>query len=304
MVNLAGVVLNQIASDGHETLLREALVPLGVPVLGALRRDDRLAWRDGHLGLVPVAEHPDDVSRSLDALGAAVADRIDLAAVVDVAGSAPTMTVDDVADPDPVAGQPRIAVVAGPAFTFSYTDTLEAFEAAGAEIVAVDPLRDERLPEGIDGLVIGGGFPEVHALELSANERLRTDVAIRVTGGLPTWAECGGLAFLCRSLDSAPMAGVVPAEATMTDRLTLGYRTATTLVDSPLGPAGMTLRSHEFHYSTVAPAGDALELTSRFGHRREGWATPTLLATYLHHHPGGDPRPVGNFVACAQARTG
>ena len=308
-VRIGGVVLNRVASDGHEVLLREALAPVGVPVLGALRRDDRLVWRDRHLGLVPVAERPDQVAASLAALAAAVADRVDLAAVVALATSAPPLAAGPVALPRPApapAPAPqrpprpsiRVAVAGGRAFTFTYTDTLEALAAAGAEVVVFDPLRDPRLPPDIDGLLVGGGFPETYAAELADNRPLLADVRRRVSGGgLPTWAECGGLTWLCRQLDGHPMAGVVDAAATMGDRLHLGYRTARTAAETPLGPAGTELRGHEFHYSTVDPPGAALDLRSRFASHPDGHATPTLLATYLHHHPGGDPSMVANFVA-------
>jgi cobyrinic acid a,c-diamide synthase len=301
-VRVAGVVLNRVGSDGHEILLREALAGSGVPVLGALRTDDRLTWRDRHLGLVPVAERPEVVAAALDRLAAAVAERIDLEAVVRLASAAPARTVGPVPLPG-VAGRPtRVAVAGGAAFTFTYTDTLDALVAAGAEPVPFDPRRDEVLPEGIDGLLAGGGFPEVYAAELAANHPLLADVRRRVDAGLVTWAECGGLLWLGRSLDGHAMAGVLPAEAQMTGRLTLGYRQVTAARPSPVGPAGVRFRGHEFHYSTTEPAGDALILSSRFGERPEGWATPTLLATYLHHHPGGDPGPVGAFVAaCARA---
>jgi cobyrinic acid a,c-diamide synthase len=165
--------------------------------------------------------------------------------------------------------------------------------------VRFDPLRDGRLPEGVDGLLVGGGFPETHAVDLSENWPLLDDVRRRVTAGLPTWAECGGLAWLCRDLDGRPMAGVVDASATMTDRLRLGYRAAVTSAATPLGPAGTELRGHEFHYSTVDPPGDALRLRSRFTTRPDGHGTPSLVATYLHHHPGGDPSIVANFVRAA-----
>jgi cobyrinic acid a,c-diamide synthase len=303
-VRIGGVVLNRVASDGHEVLLREALAPLGIPVLGALRRDDRLVWRDRHLGLVPVAERPDDVAVSLGALAAAVADRVDLAAVMALAASAPTLVTGPVALPPAGPRPTRVAVAGGRAFTFTYTDTLDALAAAGAEVVVFDPLRDQRLPAGVDGLLVGGGFPETYAAELADNRPLLADVGRRVTGGLPTWAECGGLAWLCRELDGHPMAGVVDAAATMGDRLHLGYRVARTATATPLGPAGTELRGHEFHYSTVDPPGDALQLTSRFASRSDGHATPTLVATYLHHHPGGDPSVVANFVAACAAAVG
>ena len=301
-VGVAGVILNRVGSDGHEIQLREALAPLGLPVLGALRRDDRLTWRDRHLGLVPVAERPDAVRRSLDALGAAVAERVDLAAVLALAGSAPPVAaVPPVPLPPP--GPPvRVAVAGGPAFTFTYADTVDALAAGGAEVVPFDPLRDPALPDAVDGLVVGGGFPETFAAELAANRPLLADAAARVGGGLVTWAECGGLLWLSRELDGHPMAGVVPATGRMSERLTLGYRTATTGGPSPLGPAGTTFRGHEFHYSRTDPGGDALWLASRFGEGPEGFATPRLLATYVHHHPGGDPAAVAAFLATCRDR--
>ena len=300
-VGLAGVILNRVGSEGHETQLREALAPLGLPVLGALRRDDRLTWRDRHLGLVPVAEQAAVVGRSLDALGAAVAERVDLAAVVAVAGTAPPLHVaEPVPLPEP-GSRLRVAVAGGPAFTFTYADTVDALVAGGAEVVPFDPLRDPALPEAVEGLVVGGGFPETFAAELAANRPLLADAAARVAGGLATWAECGGLLWLSRELDGHPMAGVVPAAGRMTDRLTLGYRSVTTASASPLGPAGTVFRGHEFHYSRTEPGGDALRLASRFGEGPEGFATPRLLATYVHHHPGGDPAAVAGFLAACRA---
>ncbi|HET6949683.1 MAG TPA: cobyrinate a,c-diamide synthase [Acidimicrobiales bacterium] len=300
-VGVAGVILNRVGSDGHETQLREALAPLGVPVLGALRRDDRLTWRDRHLGLVPVAEHPGEVGRALGALGAAVAERVDLAAVAALARTAPAGTsAGEVALPAP--GPPvRVAVGGGPAFTFTYADTVDALVAGGAEVVPFDPLRDAALPDAIDGLVVGGGFPETFAGDLAANRPLLDDAAARVRGGLATWAECGGLLWLARDLDGHAMAGVVPASARMTDRLTLGYRTATVTVASPVGPAGTAFTGHEFHYSRLDPGGDALALASRWGQGREGYATPRMVATYVHHHPGGDPAAVAAFLATCRS---
>ena len=301
-LDLAGVTLNPVGSDGHETQLREALAPLGVPVLGALRRDDRLTWRDRHLGLVPVAERPAEVGRALAALGAAVRDRVDLDAVMAVAARAPARSgVAPVPLPDP--GPPvRVAVAGGAAFTFTYADTVDALVAGGAEVVPFDPLHDPVLPGAIDGLVIGGGFPETYAAELAANRPLLADAGARIAAGLVTWAECGGLLWLAAELDGHRLVGTVPAAGRMTDRLSLGYRTATTTVASPVGPPGTTLTGHEFHYSRLDPGGDALDLVSRFGRGREGFATPRLLATYLHHHPGGDPSAVAAVLACCRRR--
>lgn len=297
-LRLAGVVLNKVGSAGHATLLREALEPLGAPVLGALPRDDRLSWRDRHLGLVPVAEQPEEVKASLSLLAGAVAEHLDLAAVIRIAASAPANPAGPVQLPD--AGPPvRIAVAAGRAFTFTYTDTVDALEAGGATITEFDPLSDAKLPDA-DGVIIGGGFPEVHASALTDNRGLLDDLKAKAEAGTPVWAECGGLLLLAKSLDGHPMAGVLPADGSMTDRLTLGYREATTNNQSIVGPAGTPFRGHEFHYSSVRPSGDALTLRSRWGETNEGWSTGTLLATYVHHHPGGDPRLVRAFLdACA-----
>ena len=124
-----------------------------------------------------------------------------------------------------------------------------------------------------------------------------------MTTGLVTWAECGGLLWLARSLDGRPLAGVIPADGRMTDQLTLGYRTARVAAacGSPLGPPGTELRGHEFHYSTLDPAGDALELAGRHGHGTAGFASATLLASYLHLHLGGRPELAERFVAAAAA---
>jgi cobyrinic acid a,c-diamide synthase len=247
------------------------------------------------------------VTEALDRLAAAVAEHIDLEAVLRLAASASPMEVGNVPLPNrhgSAGALLRIAVAAGAAFTFTYTDTLDALVAAGAEPVPFDPLRDESLPEGVDGLIAGGGFPEVYAAELAANRPMLDDVRNRIDAGLATWAECGGLLWLSRRLDGQDMAGVVPAEGTMTDRLTLGYRSATVTTPSPIGPPGTVVRGHEFHYSNTEPAGEALFFNSRFGERHDGFATPTLLATYLHHHPGGDPSAVAHFVETCRQSTG
>ena len=299
-VRVEGVILNQVGSDGHEVLLREALAPLGTPVLGALKRDDALTWRDRHLGLVPVAERRHDVEASLARLAHSIAEQVDLEALLAIAASAPKQLTTDVPVPVPEQTDPvTIGVAGGPAFSFTYTDTLDALKAAGAEIAVFDPLRHEHLPTDLDGLIIGGGFPEEYAATLADNRSLLHELASAHRAGTPIWAECGGLLLLAEQLDGHPMAGIIPARAEMTPRLTLGYRTATSRSDSPVGPAGTSLRGHEFHYSTADPGGSALTLDSRFGSRSEGWAGPDLLATYLHFHPGGDPGPVARFAARA-----
>src|SRR5262249_8591238 len=163
------------------------------------------------------------------------------------AAAAPMLRVEPLASPD-VTGSARIALASGPAFSFSYADNVEALVAAGAEIVPFDPCADCSLPDGCTGLVAGGGFPEVDARALAENASLLDEVRRRHRDGLVIWAECGGLLWLAEQLDGRPMAGVIPTTATMTDRLSLGYRRVRTTTASPLGEAGVELRGHEFHY--------------------------------------------------------
>ncbi|WP_229074117.1 cobyrinate a,c-diamide synthase [Actinoplanes sp. DH11] len=306
-VRLAGVILNRVGSERHEQILRDACEEVGTPVLGALRRADAVAAPSRHLGLVPAAERRAEALASVDALATLVAGAIDLDAVAAVARSAPPLTATpwtpEIADPVP--GRPRVALAGGPAFSFAYAETAELLAGAGADVVTVDPVRDTALPDGTRALVVGGGFPEVYAAELSANAALRADVARLAAAGGPIAAECAGLLWLCRTLDDAPMCGVIDADAAMTPSLTLGYRDAVALADSPLAPAGTRVTGHEFHRTTVhprsgvllSPAGGAAWAWR--GADPEGFATPTLHASYLHLHWAGNPGMARRLVAAA-----
>ena len=297
---VAGVICNRVGSARHVEMLRDALAPLGVPLLGTLRRDDAFTWRDRHLGLVPVVEDPDAVRGALDRLADAIERDCDLAALARLADAAPARPVDEPPLPEPVASV-RVAVAAGRAFSFLYQDNVEALAAAGAELVPFDPCQDRQLPPDCRGLVAGGGFPEVYGAELADNTPLLADVGRRVASGLVVWAECGGLLWLADQMDGRPMAGVVPTVAHMTGRLTLGYRQARTTAASPLGPASLELRGHEFHYSSVDPPGPALAGARPADPPISGWARPGLLASYLHLHLGAAPGLAAAFVAAAAA---
>jgi cobyrinic acid a,c-diamide synthase len=189
-------------------------------------------------------------------------------------------------------------VAGGSAFTFSYAEHTELLTAAGAEVVVFDPLRDEQLPVGTAGLVIGGGFPEVYAAELSANEPLRKAVADLAGSGAPVAAECAGLLYLCRELDGLPMCGVLDATARMSERLTLGYRDAVAVGDSALAVAGTRMRGHEFHRTVVDPgAGTAPAWGVRGPERRvEGFVQRGVHASYLHTHWASLPGVARRFV--------
>jgi cobyrinic acid a,c-diamide synthase len=297
-VTVAGVILNLVGSDNHEAMLRDALEPTGMPVLGVLRKDDTFAWRSRHLGLLPVVEHPEQVAASLDRLAAAIEARCDLEALERLAGSAPGLPASALVEPARV-GSARIAVAGGPAFSFCYQANLEALQAAGAEILPFDPCGDPALPEGTQAVLAGGGFPEVFADALSDNRSLLADLRTRHAQGVPIWAECGGLLWLTQSLDGRPMAGIIEAKSELTGRRVLGYRAATTAVATPLGPAGTELRGHEFHYSATDPDGTALTLVGRQGTSQGGFGGARLLACYLHVHLGAEPALAERFVRAA-----
>jgi cobyrinic acid a,c-diamide synthase len=333
-VEIAGVILNKVGSSFHADLLREALEPIGVPVLGALTRDERVTTPSRHLGLVPVDER-DALAREAQAvLAERVAAGCDLEALERIARAAPPLGATPwdpaaalagaaaggarggpartlAAVPDPIVradgAAPVVAYASGAAFTFRYTENLELLRAAGAELVPFDPLGDEALPDGTDALYLGGGFPEEHGAALSANAPLRTAVAAHAAAGRPIAAECGGLLYLGRTLDGHEMCGVLPGEGLLGKRLTLGYREATAGADSPLWRAGDEVRGHEFHYSTVTPETTdppAWTLRSRGRERGEGLASGTVHASYLHTHWAAFPGAATRFVRAAAGARG
>ncbi|MFB7465398.1 cobyrinate a,c-diamide synthase [Streptomyces sp. NPDC056224] len=341
-VRLGGVILNKVGSDRHEVMLREALEEAGMPVLGVLRRAPQVAAPSRHLGLVPVAERRADALAAVAALADQVRAGCDLDALLALARTAPALACEPwspegaltgtrgsapnpaphtptglepphgqsgdgaaPAGPGVAAGRrPVVAVAGGAAFTFSYAEHAELLTAAGADVVTFDPLRDEALPEGTTGLVIGGGFPEVYAPELSANEPLRKAVAHFAAQGGPVAAECAGLLYLARSLDGAPMCGVLDADARMSERLTLGYREAVAVSDSALAPAGTRLRGHEFHRTVIEPGAGAAPAWG-FTHperRVEGFVRQGVHASYLHTHWAAEPSVARRFARAAAAR--
>jgi cobyrinic acid a,c-diamide synthase len=331
-LRLAGVVLNQVSSDRHEAVLREALAPSGIPVVGVLRRDDALRTPSRHLGLVPAGERPASVAAWLPRLRALAQCGLDLDLLMRIARTAPDLPAEPWSaepwsaapavaaarpghgqppkprgglPPEPRGGRPaRVAVAAGPAFTFRYAEHDELLAAAGAEVVPFDPLTAEKLPDGADALVAGGGFPQVHADGLAANTALLDDLRSRAAGGMPVVAECAGLLWLGASLDGRKQCGVLPARGRMTPTLTLGYREATALRDTPLLTAGTRVRAHEFHRTASEPAhGDSPAW--RLGDGTEtGWAGPGVLASYLHLHWAGVPGAAARLVQTALTRRG
>jgi cobyrinic acid a,c-diamide synthase len=195
--------------------------------------------------------------------------------------------------------RPRVAVAGGAAFSFGYPETAELLAAAGAEVVSFDPLADEALPDGTKALVLGGGFPEMYAAELSANERLRKEVAELAVSGGAVAAECAGLLYLARSLDGQPMCGVLNATGRMTPRLTLGYRQAVAAADSPLARPGEVVHGHEFHRTACDPPAGATAAWLWDG-RPEGFTHRGVHASYLHLHWAGYPQLARRLVAAVR----
>ncbi|MFD2396955.1 cobyrinate a,c-diamide synthase [Prauserella oleivorans] len=294
-IELAGVILNKLGSQRHEDEIRAALAPTGIPVLGALRRSDDIHAPSRHLGLVPAGSgspNHGDCCRSSPSgsragsistpwCGWRGAPRL---------GGTPWS-----AGPEREGPRAVVAAAAGQAFTFRYTETAELLAAQGVDLVDLDPLREETLPPGCAGLYFGGGFPEAHLEELSANESLRRELAGALAAGMPVVAECAGLLYLCRELDGLPMVGALDATARMTRGGALGYRTATAVHDNVLAAAGEQVRGHEFHRTVVTPRSGPSPAW-RWSGEPEGFATPTLHASYLHLHWAGHPGLARRFA--------
>lgn len=309
-VHVAGVVLNQVSSPRHEQILRESLAGTGIPVIGVLPAEAALHTPSRHLGLVPAAERTAGVRDWLEPLAAIVARHLDLDLLTAIAGTAPPVRaaawtpafpdLDGEATRADSGAPVRVALAGGPVFTFLYAEHRELLAAAGAEVVEFDPLSASALPDGTDALVVGGGFPELYAEDLAENVTLRADVVRRTAAGMPVLAECAGLLWLGSTLDGHRQCAVLPAEAAMSPKLTLGYREAVALTASPLAEAGTVIRAHEFHRTTSQPARGETPAWRLSDGSEQGWATPTLLASYLHVHWAGLPGAAQRLVATAR----
>lgn len=256
---------------------------------------------------MPAAERAEAASK-LDRLAELIERNIDLSAVTEIAATAPAIAGPAWEAPRARRAQaPVVALAGGRAFTFRYTETEELLRAQGCQVVEFDPLTDAKLPAGTSAIYLGGGFPEVYAETLQANAPLKAELAAAIAAGMPTVAECAGLLLLAERVDGHRFVGAVPANASMHQRLTLGYRDAELGADSVLGERGLRLHGHEFHKTrTDPPAG---ELPAWFwGGLPDGFALDpaatgraTLHASYLHTHWAGQPRVAANFADAAEA---
>jgi cobyrinic acid a,c-diamide synthase len=294
-IRIGGVLLNRVGGTRHEAKLRAVIEHYtDVPVLGAVAEDARLAVTERHLGLMPCAEL-DDAAARVAAIGALIGAQVDLHRVRALAASAGPLPALPAAPPPANARRPdvRIAVARDRAFGFYYPDDLAALQAAGAELVFIDTLRDARLP-AVDGLFIGGGFPETCLDALEANTALRTALRTAIAAGLPTYAECGGLMYLSRSITwqgrTAQMVGAIPGDAVMHDRpVGRGYVHLQETAAMAWGPAPQgQVRGHEFHHSSLENLDPSVAFAYRVqrGHgvdgRHDGILVHRLLASYAH----------------------
>ncbi|MBI5522486.1 MAG: cobyrinate a,c-diamide synthase [Desulfarculus sp.] len=298
----AGLLANHVGSHGHADLLRQAMAAVPeLPFLGGLTRRPDLALPERHLGLITAEDGGHDQAR-LAALAGWLEAGLDLDALLaslpEVAPAPPAP------EPAPAGAPVRLGVARDRAFCFYYPENLRRLEAAGAELVYFSPLCDRQLPPGLSGLYLGGGYPELHAAALAANQGLLRQIADLGRQGLVIYAECGGMMYLGRELTDLDnrrwlMAGLMPLSFRMLPRLrSLGYREITLTVDNPLGNAGTVARGHEFHYSEVngqeadpQTSANIYQATGRRGPQPDcqGFLRGNVLASYVHLHFGSNP---------------
>ncbi|MCF8566646.1 cobyrinate a,c-diamide synthase [Alicyclobacillus tolerans] len=312
-VNIAGVIVNQVGSKGHFELVKAAIEQMcGVPTVGYLTRQSPIQIPERHLGLIPALERG-EMTGLFDALADAIEATVDVEQILQIAGQAESWT-----SPEPVlfVGRKRepevtLAVARDEAFNFYYPENLELLEWYGARLVEFKPLHGEVVPDGADGVYIGGGFPEEFADELSRFDAVRMSLRRAVQDGMPVFAECGGFMYLTDTLtdrqgETYQMAGLIPACVAMqSKRAALGYREITACQDSLLLCAGERARGHEFHYSTATYAQPddwpyAYEAVGLRGTKLEGYAKRNLLAGYTHLHFASNPRMVERFIAACR----
>ena len=301
---VAGVILNRVGSPRHEHVLRQACEQVGVPVLGSIPRAGELELPTRYLGLVTAVEYGQRARAAVDAMTALVAKHVDLAAVAAIAASRVTDPPWDPAAAAPEPTRATVAMAAGKAFSFGYTEHAELLRAAGADVAEFDPLVDP-LPEGTDAVLLPGGFPEQFTAELAANDVVRRQINELAARGAPIHAECAGLIYLLDELDGHPMCGVLAGSARFTPHLTLAYRDAVAVAESVLYSAGQRAVGHEFHRTAVTFAESYRPAWAyrdeQAGTVRDGVVHAGVHASYLHTHPAAAPHAVTRFVAHAAA---
>ena len=312
-VNISGVILNRLGSATHRSMIEEALDRLDIPVYGAVMRNDAMILPERHLGLVPVEENRKE-KETVEEIGKTIAREINIEKVIELANSASELPRIEECAGDR-GSDVKIAVARDDAFSFYYPESLAVLEKYGAEIVPFSPLKDKKLPE-CDGLILGGGFPEMFAKELYDNEGMRESIRRAAKDGLPIYAECGGFMYLMKRMidfekNAYPMLGIVPGEVEMNRKLqTVGYVSAEMQRDTVLGPKGTVLHGHEFHFSSECAPAEGTKYPRAFTFVRTrkkepydaGYAEGNILGSYLHLHFAGCPQAAEHFVNVCRKR--
>lgn len=305
-VNIAGVIFNRVGSESHAELLREAMTLFpDIPVLGCMKRDETIATPSRHLGLITAEESEDDAYR-YQRLADWVEAGVDLDALLE---TLPDIEAVPPFEPVPQIGSVTIGVARDAAFCFYYEENLRLLREAGARLVEFSPIDSPHLPDGLDGLYLGGGYPELYAFELGQNTRMRRDIKEFCDSGRPVYAECGGFMYLMNDIMTGrgryAMSGVFPVRAEMDEKFrSLGYREVTFKSANPLGPGGTVARGHEFHYSAIQTGESAVTMpyTYTMSGRKgvinvpEGFVINESLGSYVHLHFGSCPDLAPFFV--------
>ncbi|AIE74351.1 Cobyrinic acid A,C-diamide synthase [Synechocystis sp. PCC 6714] len=310
-VNLVGVILNRVGGDRHLELLKIALEPLDIPILGVFFRQQDLTLPDRHLGLVPCGELP-QIQQYFDQLAHLAAQQLDWPQLLPLLATPNNLpTPINLFDFAPKYPQARLAIAQDQAFNFYYADNLDLLTRCGFELIPFSPLEDVELPPAIDGVYLGGGFPELFMEPLSLNQQLKNQFKQLINQGLPVYGECGGLMYLSQAItdftgQTFPMLGILPTAFTMGGKLSLGYRQAQVINPHSWLWQTESLRGHEFHRSQMTKfPGQALY------HQRgllaidqittDGWCLGTVQASYLHLHWGSQISPAEKFLAACLA---
>ncbi len=313
---IAGIILNRVANERHFHMLESAILArCKAHVFGWLPRDTSIAIPERHLGLQTVEEQPssmEELDAHLELLADLAERHLDLDSTFELQCGL------DLAEPSisPVSTGPRmrIGIARDPAFSFYYEDNLDLFRELGAETISFSPLHDHALPESLDAIYLGGGYPELHAQHLSSNYSMLRSIREFAVSGRAVYAECGGMIYLTRSLTDKEgatheMAGVLPFAIEMTGKLVrFGYVTVEFARDCLLGRAGTSIRGHSFHHSNIVGTpetpGSYLVHYSLSGKQEEegfGRAGTNVLASYIHLHFRANPTVAENFIAAAIA---
>ncbi|MDR6999775.1 cobyrinate a,c-diamide synthase [Neobacillus niacini] len=302
--NIVGVIANRVGSEGHFKLVKTAIEQeCGIPVLGYLQKDSDLAIPERHLGLIPSVERG-ELDSFFNQLGDLVLETIDVDALFEVAKASP-LEIKESQFMSRERNKVRIAVARDAAFNFYYQENLELLEAFGAELIEFSPLKGETVPDNVDGLYIGGGFPEEFAAVLQEKTEVNQSIRAAIEKETPTLAECGGFMYLTESIETTDgknyeMVGMIPGKVKMqTNLAALGYREITPEEGNFLLEGNLTARGHEFHYSTFQPTTEiqhAYQTKGMRGFKQEGYMNGNLIAGYTHFHFGSCPHLVENWI--------